>query len=293
MTKIPNFFIIGSAKSGTTAINDYLDQHPNICMARKKESHYFAFKDMNVSYAGNGDMGASDIVSDEDEYMNLFNNSRKEDFLGESSVFYIFYSYAAKRIYEVSPNAKIVAILRNPVDRAYSNYWYLKGIGREKCASFERALNKESERKEGNWEPIWFYKKLGLYCKQLKPYYDIFAKDQIKVIIYDDFKENPNKILRELHTFVGAPQHDVTSSVHPKKSGRVTNSFIAYLLNNAYIKNILKTIVPTVIWSVMQKKFITKPRMLGTTRNNLINYFTNDIEELEVLIERDLSAWKR
>ena len=154
-----DFFLVGAAKSGSTLVNDLLDQNPSISML-KKECHYFSFKNSGRPlFNGIQDNNFSkSVIVDSDEYNKMIFRAKNSDFIGESSVFNLFYSDAAKNIYDYNKNAKIIIIIRNPINRAYSAYHYLRGKKREMESTFENALNKEDFKIKNSWEPIWYYK---------------------------------------------------------------------------------------------------------------------------------------
>src|ERR1700676_2967624 len=202
MNTMPNFFIVGAARSGTTSLHHYLRQHSEIYMAPNKETHYFSVNQFPSCFQGPGDdILNREIIRDEDQYSQLFANTGGKKAIGEASAFYLCFNGTAERIAHAVPDAKIIIILREPVARAYSAYMYLVRDGRE-TVRFEEGLRLEEERKQKDFEPMWWYKELSLYYKQVKRYLDVFGTQQVKVLLYDELFTNPKSVLRELFIFL-------------------------------------------------------------------------------------------
>lgn len=199
---MPNFIIIGSQKCGTSSLYNYLIQHPDIQPAFKKELHFF---DVNFHKGS-------------DWYRSRFPLGRRNIITGEATPSYIFHPYAPTRIAEMTPSVKVIAILRNPVDRAYSHYNHNLRKKRE-TLSFEIAIQKEEERLSGKLKEIienekyfdkayfhYSYLKRGLYFEQLKKWFGIFSKNQTLVLKSEDFYVNPAASFSEVLEFLELPQ---------------------------------------------------------------------------------------
>jgi len=286
-----HFFIIGAAKSGTTALNDYLRQHPQICMASKKESHYFAFKDQLPIFNGPGDLKSENIINSKEQYFSLFNCNETTKLYGESSVFYLYYQHVAENIYKYNPKAKIIVLLRNPIDRAFSNYWYLKNKGREDSISFSEAIEKENHRKNNNWEPIWFYTELGLYYNQLLPYYQLFPSENILVLIYEDFRKYNKESLSMVCRFLHVSTNYSFEEVNPKISGIITNRTVNAFVKNALFRKSIKIFLSDTKWNILKKKYYRKPEIKEYEQKMLSDFYKKNNEKLSQLIQNDLSIW--
>ena len=203
--KTPNFLIVGAVKSGTTAIYALLDQHPEIFMSRQKELRFFAFETRPPNFQGPGDdgrYGNSHCVKTWDEYRACFADVKEEKAVGEASPFYLCSEVAPRLIKNYLPDAKLIMILRNPVDRAFSTYMFLRQYGREPLTSFSAALAEEDRRKRDNWEFGWCYRELGLYSRQVQRYLDLFPREQVWIGIFDDFVEQPSSFVRDIFRFL-------------------------------------------------------------------------------------------
>jgi hypothetical protein len=173
---LPSFIIVGAAKAGTTAIYHYLRQHPQVYLTPLKETNYLALAGQKLEFCGPGDDDYVNrlSVTDEDAYRAQFADVRDEIAVGEASPLYLYAPHAAERIRNVVPDAKIIIILRNPIDRAYSAFLHLVRDNRECHRDFALALSKERERIEAGWEHIWHYIAMGRYLEQVQRYFDAF-----------------------------------------------------------------------------------------------------------------------
>ncbi len=182
---LPNFLIIGAAKSGTTSLYRYLEQHPQIYV-NGKEPGFFAYEGQTVQLGGPEDQERFNrrVVTDLNAYEALFDGISTELAYGESSVAYLYIENTAHRIKQHVPDMRLIAILRDPVDRAFSSYLHLRRDGREPIANFTLALQEENKRIQANWDYLWRYVQMGFYHKQLKPYFDLFGSSQIIIFTF-------------------------------------------------------------------------------------------------------------
>ena len=291
-----NFFIVGAAKSGTTSIANYLNQHPDVFIPSVKEPKYFTVKDNIFPHNGPGDNIIDElVVRDLAEYNALYLG--KDDVTcGDASVDYLFYKNAAKRIVNYNENSKIIIILRNPVDRAYSAYLHLFRDGRE-TLSFEEALSVEEKRFGRNWEFFWRYFECGLYSSQVKRYLDLFPLHNIKIILFDDFVSNELSLIRDLYQFIGVDSifvPDVSKKLN--ESGIPNNRWVYSLMNKKNpIKELVKTFLPKKIRSRIKSKIdkdnLNKIPMDTRIREILIEKYRSDIIDLEEMTGCDLHLW--
>jgi hypothetical protein len=203
---LPIFLIIGAPRCGTTALYRALMQHPQIFMSPEKEPHFFAFEGEVIKWNGprasNIDRYWRTRTTSLKEYEKLFDKAGTAKALGEASPCYMTVPRACQRIRYYIPRAKLIAILRNPVDRAYSHFCHCVRRGFEPILDFGEALQKEDERTAKDWGLPWYYKQNGLYYKQLKGYYNLFSKKQLRVYLYDDFAADPFSVLRDIFHFL-------------------------------------------------------------------------------------------
>jgi hypothetical protein len=202
MQKRPNFFIVGAPKSGTTALYEYLRHHPGIFMPEKKEPHYFATDFVHFPR-----------IQEEEEYLQLFSGcSDTHSAVGEASAAYLFSDTAVKNIYAFNPGAKIIAMLRNPVDLVYSMHAQALYNFNEDEPDFEKAWALQGERQQGRHIPpgcragqLLQYQALGSLGEQVKRLYSIFPRSQVLIIFFDDFLADTRSAYEEVLKFLELP----------------------------------------------------------------------------------------
>ncbi len=298
---MPNFLVIGAPKAGTSALYSYLQQHPQIFMSAVKEPHFFSFENEEIKAKGPGDQERlAGTVTRLEEYQKLFELVSDEIAIGEASTTYLSSAKAAERIKYHLPQVKLIAILRNPVDAAYASFLHLRRDGDESINDFALALQQEEERIAKNWEGIWHYKNRGFYYQQVKRYFDIFNREQIRIYRYQDFKNNPVKILQDIFGFL-----EVDQSFTPDMSEKHNVSAMPknQALNRLLVKpNPLKSTINLILpqdfrsqiaskiksWNLSQYQ---KPQMSLEIRQQLTEEYREDILQLQDLIRQDLSSW--
>ena len=298
--RLPNFLVIGAAKSGTSALYRYLRQHPQIFLSARKESHFFAYEGRDPHTQGPGDTIPNAITQLAD-YAALFASAGAQQTVGEVCPTYILFPHACERIRFHVPDARLIAILRRPADRAYSAYMHLVRDGREPIADFGKALDAEPERIAANWGPIWHYSDGGFYAEQLARYRASFAPEQLKIILYDDFQRWPIDVVQELCRFIGVDDAFVPDmSVRPNVSGQPKNRFLQRamfsLFNRpnpvrALARQMISEETRTRFTSSMRRRNLRKTGMESATRQRLNDLYRHDVERLEEMIGRDLSHW--
>jgi hypothetical protein len=294
----PNFLVIGAAKSGTSSLDRYLSEHPQIFMPPKKEAHFFSVDDFPARFTGPGDDGMNiHTIRSWAQYQSLFNGAEEYPAVGESSVFYLYYPGTAERIARALPNVRVIILLRDPIYRAFSAYMHLIRDGRE-TLSFERSLRLEDYRRELHYEPMWLYKELGLYYQQVKRYMDALGRKRVKVVLFEDFTRNTVEVMQGIFKFLEVdPSVSVDTSQRINESG-VPKSRWAYdfIANPRAIKELIKPLVPPTVRErfglQLKSLMLRKETMDPIIRDELATYFSSDVEKLEVLLQQDLSMWK-
>jgi hypothetical protein len=226
---LPNFLVIGAAKSGTTSIYHYLKQHPQIYMCPANETNFFALDrdTLEAHFRGPGDRETVErhAIKDLEAYRSLFLDARGYSSVGESSPLYLYSPIAAQKIYHSIPDVRLIAVLRHPVERAYSNYISYLQVGLEPIQDFIHALVAEEQRVLAGWGPwpFWHYRALGFYSVQLKRYYDLFPFDQIQVHLYEDLKMDGAGTLKKIFAFLDADANFIPDTSHRyNRTGRMT-----------------------------------------------------------------------
>lgn len=221
---LPNFFLVGAHKAGTTAVARFLGQHPEVFMSPVKEPRYFALAGESRTFTGPGDPANSFDRHREEDYRELFGGVEAEKAVGEASTIYLYHRDAAENIRRRVPEARIIAILRQPVDRAYSNFLHCRRDGQESYEDFLDALKQEANRVESGWGPLWHYQRKGRYAAQLARYLRHFPREQILVAIYDELKRNPVGLLQRIYSFLGVEEGFVPDTARRWNPGGVPHS---------------------------------------------------------------------
>ncbi|MEM9212850.1 MAG: sulfotransferase [Cyanobacteria bacterium P01_F01_bin.150] len=319
----PNFIIIGAAKGGTTALHNYLGQHPDIFVTRKKEPKFFTFYGDGVQNASISDPRFDEegrrryeytkagSICDLDSYHALFDEANGAKAIGESSPMYLYCPNSAQRIQTYDPTLKLIAILRNPVDRAFSHYmqYSIQVQGDEYLPTFEKAIAAEPIDNPSIWYGLRHYVRLGFYHAQLKRYFDRFDSRQIQVHLYEDFKQNPQQLFGDIFRFLNVnDEFKVNTSTAYNVGSAPKNQFIHRSLgwintmantDNQAIKTLKSSIpqplyrgISATIQRVKKQNITEKPTSCGVeTRQQLLDIYGDDIRALQDLIGRDLSHW--
>jgi hypothetical protein len=297
---MPNFLIIGAGKSGTTSLYHYLKQHPEVYMSPVKEPKFFALEGKTLDFCGPGDdvhMNRKSIT-DIGAYRALFRGVTNEKAVGEASTLYLYSPEAPVRIKHHIPHARLIAILRNPVDRAYSSFIQRVQKGDEPLSDFVQALQQEENRVRNNWAPRWQVKRIGFYHVHLMRYYDIFERNQIKVFLYEDLKGDPVGVAQSAYRFLGVEDSFVpdVSLVH-NPSGIPKSEALQMLLKKPNpLRSVLKLVVPEGLRPRLtayleNRNIVRAPPLEVDVRRELVESYRADILKLEKLIGRDLSKW--
>ena len=295
---MPNFLIVGAAKSGTTSLYAYLKQHPQVYMSPVKETNFFAFEGEELNFSGGIKQGyLADFKTNIQDYRAQFQGINNEIAIGEASPSYLYIPKAVERIEYYIPNVKIIVILRNPIDRAYSHFLHHIRDRLVPYSDFSQALQAEPQRIVDNWWWDYHYIQVGLYYKQLKRYVDKFNRERIKVYLYEDFKTNSLSVIQDIFQFL-----DVDRQFIPDMSAKLNSTGIPRNRTlDALIKepNLIKTIYQLlpmklrkkITSKITKRNPLEKPLLSSEIRKNLTELYREDILKLQQLIQRDFSGW--
>lgn len=300
---MPNFLIIGAGKAGTTSIYHYLRQHPDIYMSPLKETNYFAYE--ATSWSGpnqpvRSENGISFPISSIESYRELFRGVANEQAIGEASPLYMSLPGVAGRIKQHLPDAKLIAILRDPVERAYSSYLMHVRDGREK-RTFLQAISEEEGGLCNNGLVFGqrHYVRIGFYYQSLRPYFNLFDQNQIAVFLFEDLKNDALGLLRNMFYFLGiAGEYVPDVTIRYNVSGLPKNKLWQPLLGKSPITKAIRHILPTrlaqpvmAFQDILRDRQFVKPPLSPEIRSRMIAGYREDILQLQALIQRDLSAW--
>jgi len=291
---LPNFLIIGAAKSGTNSLAEYLRQHPQAFIPAFKEPCFFAYE----GHPRDNPWDRPDAITDYQTYLNLFASPEGKIAIGESSPVYLISPQAPHKIKKYIPNANLIAILRHPADRAYSQWQMEIRHGHEQM-DFQQAVRVMEKLQDGNIRQRYIFQ--GYYYQQLKRYYELFGRSQLLVIILEDLIKNPIALAQRMYTFLGIdPTFQPDVSIRQNEGGiprnRIWDWFFSKLLPR--VSN-LRARLPTrtrervaAVSGRVKAQGLTKPPPLSPSlRAELTELFHEDILQLQGLIQTDLSSW--
>jgi len=284
-----DFIGIGAPKSGTTWLSVVLEAHPDICFSSMKETSFFCESSPLVHntlmrYKG----------ENMKDYRLFFKHCDEDKIKGEFSVHYMYDSTSAKKIHDNCSDAKIIAVLRNPVSRFISDYRYRRYMRKEENRSIEDLITTDSVL-------IQF----GMYAKQIERYFNLFPKENIKIIIYEEMILDPLKTVKDVYSFLGVNDSFVPEGVLNKKineSKKIRFRFIMKIMHQ--IRLIMIRLGVEKLVNFLMKKGINEyminvnsekleyEKVSEETKNKIKNLYLEDISQLEKLLNKDLSSWK-
>jgi hypothetical protein len=289
----PNFLIVGAAKSGTTSLFHYLNQHPDIYIPEVKECRFFSQLPKNFNGLG-AEFFPNSGITDAKEYFGLFEGYESQ-VCGDISNDYLYYheeSIVNIKKY-LGDGVKILIILRNPIDRAYSNYMHAIRDDWENL-TFEESIIQESSRIKENWGWPYHYVKTGFYYNQVKAYVDNFKN--IKIYLYDELKDSEN-FIDSIFKFLNVKKINIENKKEIfNASGYPKNKIIHKLINNdSALKRLIKPIAKKILnrnsLKIIKNNNLKRMPLNLKTRQYLQGVYIEDIEKLSNLIDRDLTNW--
>jgi hypothetical protein len=297
---LPNFLIIGAGRSGTTSLWEYLRQHPEVFMSALKEPHFFTFMEGEFPSRGRG-LGVlrQNAVTDRARYEALFADAGNAKAVGEASPSYLRAPQVPGRIRALIPAARLVVILRHPVDRTYSDYIGLVRDGLETARTFEESL-RDQERRRRDGHTFASLVESGFYHRHLTRYYDHFPREQIRVYLHEDLVQDPVALLQSLFSFLEVdPTFVPDVSRRYGRTGVIQNPLLRFLwtrVGPVARSTPLPLVLPREVRARIIRRItrdIVQPPMNPETRAELLDVFREDITALQDLIGRDLSGWLR
>ena len=296
---LPDFFIAGAPKAGTTAVHAALARHPALYMSAVKEPKFFLTDGPPPARGGPGDVQTyREHVWQRDDYEALFAAAPAGILRGESTPFYLYNRDAQRRIRALIPSARLIVILRDPVERAHSNWAHLWSAGLDPVDDFVLACAEEQRRIEAGWADFWRYTSLGRYGDQLEHLYTVFPRDQVLVFRYHALIESPGLVLDQICAFLGVPQGVLAEvprenvTAHPQLSLRHRTVAKALRASSA-VSNVLPgaTTLTGSLERVLQRDSRPRQPLTWEQRQALLPRFEADIRLLEVITGEDFGNW--
>lgn len=312
--KYPNFFVVGVAKAGTTSLYHMLGSHPEIYLTPIKETNYFARKDLDFDnfrpdFKHNTTIDVGRYiqegmtyqihcanVTEPEHYLALYQNAKEEKALGEICNSYIFCPNAMGEIYLEYPQAKIIVMLRNPIERAFSGYIMNLREGKILSSSFMDEIKRDEQLEVVKWGEHISYLHAGKYFEQIKRIYQYFPKEQVRIYLYDDYKVNKKEVMRDMYSFLG-----VDSSFFPSSDKRVNEAGLPrfkylnyFIAQTGFLRKWARSILGDKGKALATKMMYANdniPKLSEEEKRYLTNYYREDVEKLSALLNRDLKVW--
>jgi hypothetical protein len=296
---LPNFLLVGAAKSGTTALYYHLKGHPEIFLSPVKEPCFFSAQILNLPQQGIADEKKF-FVKTFPEYCRLFEGAGTQKALGEASADTLYYyEKTIPVIRRILGDPRIIILLRNPVDRAFSAYLHLVRDNRESL-SFEAGLAQEEERIRQDWQCMWHYVTRGRYFRQVIAFLEHFSR--VLILLYDDFKTDPLAVTRQVCQFLEVDTSYRPADTHTRYNATGIPRFKTlnqvFLMKNTVQRTLRKLghlLLGEDGWIKFRENLrgslFAKATMKPETRAYLQDLFRDDILQLQELLKRDLSAW--
>lgn len=294
---LPTFLLFGAGKGGTTSVYNYLKQHPEVYMSAVKEPRFFLYDP--ARHDGPGDYEAWLKYRTREQYETLFKDAGNAKAIGEGSIQYLAHPDSALRIREMIPDVRLIAILRNPAERAFSSYMmYVRDT--YETRTFQQAIQSEIEGDFSQSPFAWLsYLKPGQYGQQLQHYLEVFDREQILVALYEDLRSDPMGLMRKIHQHIGVDA-DFTpaTSAQLNASGKPKNKLIARLTRKSKLTSKVREVLPDSVMAridrtvaKVQSRNLEKVRPEPEALAMLRDYYAQDIGLLSNLLGRDLSSW--
>lgn len=295
--RMPNLFIAGAMKSGTTSMYHWLSQHPEVHMSDPKEPNHFC-TDLHHHEGAR--------ITDQEAYLSLFDGGQDRRYRGEASVWYLFSEDACRRIKEETEDPRIVIMLRNPVDMVYSMHSQLVFMGNEQIERFEEAWRAQDARRDGQRLPEklnplegLFYADYGKYSRHVERYMETYGKEQLKILLFDDFIEDQQGTFQEVLGFL-----DLDPGFEPDLEKRNPNTAVRSPWLRDFVRDLpspikaVTTRLPGGLRSFLQDlvedantRVEERPPMPPVLREEVKDEFRDDVHRLGDLLDRDLGHW--
>jgi hypothetical protein len=303
---IPNLFLVGAPKCGTTSLHLWLSQHPEIFMSREKEPWFLCTDKRREADEYNGRPTPEFKYRTEKDYFSLFEKASTEKYIGESSTKYFISEEAVENIYRLNQKASIIIALRDPIDFLRSTHSEAVKGGIENIENFEKALREEENRKQHQNMPNkvvcpsdLFYTEQVRFSEYIKNYQKYFPNEQIKIVVLEEIKKDPINIYQEILNFLKVddiqftPEFNIYNSNAKIRSKRLNN----FIKNSKYVKQTVRSILPDTIRKKitsalenLNKRTAQRPPLSAETKKELMVKLEPEVEKLIEITGKDLKT---
>lgn len=307
----PDFVIAGAAKAGTTALYTYLQQHPDLYFSPIKEPHFFSsdiqpahfrpeFYKNTVpdltGYFSNDPLPErfQAFIRDPAAYQALFREASAQQLTGEASTTYLYSTVAASNLQAYRPDAKVILILRNPVERAYSHYLMALKFGFTD-QSFQQALRADKQQHPKGWGQSELFLELGCYAAQVQRFLRHFPQQQVFIAFYENLKDQPQWLLTQITDFLGVSAHPFDLTHQPNEGAVPRTPRLNRLLHKGGLRTGLGSLLPKSLKDKLKQWYLKQPepnaRGTPVVDRYLQLYYRRDVQQLSQLTGHDLSHW--
>jgi len=291
---LPNFLIIGAPRCGTTTLYQSLREHPEVFLSPIKEPMFFILESQTAEFQG---PIRPQGVSTRGDYQSLFAGAAGRRAVGEASPCYLSHPRAPGAIRGWIPDVRMIAILRNPADRAQSHYQIHRLQGVEPIDDLESAMAAEAERIRNGWSFNWWYREMGFYGRQIERYFSLFPRGQFRFFLFEDLVETPDSLFGDIFRFLG-----IDGRFPPRPPERHNPSgiprhrrFHDFITKPNVIKDGLKRWIPADLRDRLLARYfrngLVAPPLDTAVRRRILASYREDILKTQDLIGRDLSRW--
>jgi hypothetical protein len=298
---LPDFLVIGVPKAGTTALHAALARHPALYMSEIKEPKFFLTDGPPRARGGPGDAKTyREHVWRMDDYEALFSEAPPGTLRGESTPFYLYDRGAQRRIRDLIPHAKLIAVLRDPVERVHSNWTHLWSAGLEPIGDMVQACEQEERRVAAGWAAFWHYTRIGLYGEQLEHLYTLFPRDQVYVVRYRMLVDRPAEVLDSICSFLDVkqgivaqvPRENVTAHPEPTPARRAASRALRMgAAVGRFLPGPAEAAVTEPLERLLQRGGRPRKPLSWEQRQALLPRFAEDVRLLQKVTGEDFSDW--
>jgi hypothetical protein len=298
---LPDFLVAGVPKAGTTALHAALSRHPGLYLPGIKEPKFFLTDGPPPTRGGPGDaITYREHVWRRDSYEALFDPAPPGALRGEATPLYLYDKAAMRRIRELIPDARLIVIIRDPVERAHSNWAHLWSAGLEPVGDFVAACAEEPARIAAGWASFWHYTGLGKYGEQLAHAVGLFPREQLLVFRYRTLVDEPAKTLDSICDFLGVeagvvtevPRENVTAQPEHTIAHRAVGlGMRASDAVGRFLPGTSGAALTSRIERYLQRGNRQRQPLGWEQRNTLLPIFADDIQLLQEVLGEDFSDW--
>lgn len=293
----PNFLVVGAAKCGTTSLHYWLGQHPEVFVSKQKGLHHFAADWLAQNASGPGDKRhLKDMAVTWEQYLWHFREATAHQMIGDFSPSYFSWWPSRDAIRARLGRPRIILSLRDPVQKAFSQYTHLIRDGRESL-SFWEALQAEPERKARGYGALWLYRESACYAEATERFLEYFGPESMRIHVFEEIIRDPQAALREIFRYIGVdPEFRIASSEPRHKSGAPRSRLLAATVNDPTLRKIARRLLPAALVAKIGTRATelntgAKPMLDERSRQFLLEHTAQDRARLKAILGRNL-PWK-